>query len=117
MESKNKPCLVLQYNPTNDEVIGIELTTTYNYWEKEAFIDMNKRQLFPCKVDGIKYKDYSTWFNNIRMCPISDEILKKIESIKSSLNSLSHFTSAPGSSFGNSVYKINFPKVFYPGYD
>lgn len=94
METKNEPCLVIQFNPAGNEIVGIELTTTFNYLEKEAFVDMNRKQLFPCKANGIKFKDFDMWFINILMSPLSDKVNKIIKTIKDTL-----------------------PTVFYPGYD
>jgi|PlaIllAssembly_1097288.scaffolds.fasta_scaffold99955_4 hypothetical protein len=83
MEDKNLPCLIIQYSKDGKKIIGLELTTTYNYWEKEAFIKMNEQQLFPCKNKRTNYKDFTEWDSFIEMYIIAEDLYnpyKKIES-------------------------------------
>lgn len=90
MEEQNLPCLVLQYND-NNEIVGLEITTTYNYWEKEAFIGINKEKLFPCHNKYVKFKSFFQWDINTMMIPIAGKVYE--------------------------VNKKMLSTIFYPGYD
>jgi len=94
MEDENQSCIVLQFNPIEFKLEGVDITNTYNYWEKLAFIRMNEKQLFPCKsYNNIEFKNYSHYIINLFMIPISDFIKITL----------------------NLVIK-DLPAVFYPGY-
>ncbi len=85
MEEQNLPCLVLQYNK-NNKIMGIEVTSTYNYWEKLAFVEMNEKQLFPYKIGNIKYNRFSEWLIYIEMLPIIGNVYKTAKDITSTVS-------------------------------
>jgi hypothetical protein len=90
MDDKNQPCIVLQYKPdTYDYIlVGMEVTTTYNYWEKEAFVHMNKDSLFPCKDKGVEYNNFEAWSFSTQMIIITDEMNIALQTLKANLNSM-----------------------------
>lgn len=84
MDEQNLPCLVLQYNKEH-KIIGMEITTTYNYWEKEAFVSMNDKQLFPVSHDKIRYTNFAQWSLSIEMIPIVGKVYKTFKDIESTI--------------------------------
>jgi len=94
MDEQNSPCIVCQFSPVDNLIIGWDITTVYNHFEKEAFIEMNQKQLFPYKVGDIEYRTYTEWLINILMSPIPMDVSNTLKTISKLL-----------------------PRVFYPGYD
>jgi len=85
MEDQNQPCLILQYSKDGKHIIGLEVTTTYNYWEKEAFIQMNQNKLFPCKNKNRTYKDFNEWDFLTDMWLITKDISETYKNIPSTV--------------------------------
>lgn len=112
MEDKNQSCLVLQ-SDLEGNIIGIDITTTYNYWEKDAFIAMNYRQLFPYKENGVKFKNYTDWHVRTNIYTLSNKVSKGLKSLFNLQNTLPYINS----NIQDFINNINLPNVIYPGYD
>lgn len=93
MDDKNYCCIVITLSLDDDMLAGIDITTSYNYWEKQAFIKMNEKQLFPCVCYGTFLRNFDDWKQSTLMFEINDEMFNVLYPIKDKL-----------------------PQPFYPGY-